>query len=128
MEEPIAAVRAFNRFYTRRVGALNQRFLGTELTLPEARLLFEIARGDKPLAVEIQRALGMDAGYLSRVLARFEARGWIVRESGGEDARRRPIVITAEGLAVFDTVDQRQRDLVHQDGVEHPLGHDAQAV
>jgi len=114
MEEAIAAVRTFNRFYTRRVGALNQRFLGTELSLPEARLLFEIARGDKPLAVEIQRALGMDGGYLSRVLARFEARGWIVRGSGGEDARRRPISLTPEGRSVSDLIDQRQRDEVRE--------------
>jgi len=114
MEEAIAAVRTFNRFYTRRVGALNQRFLGTELTLPEARLLFEIAHRDSSLAVDIQRALGMDAGYLSRVLSRFEARGWIARESGGEDARRRPIRLTLEGRAVFDLVDQRQRDEVRE--------------
>lgn len=114
MEEAIAAVRTFNRFYTRRVGALNQRFLGTELSLPEARLLFEVARGAQPLAVDIQRALDMDAGYLSRVLARFEARGWIVRESGGEDARRRPISLTPEGRAVFELIDQRQRDEVRE--------------
>jgi len=114
MEEAISAVRTFNRFYTRRVGALNQRFLGTELTLPEARLLFEIAHGDKLVAVEIQRSLGMDAGYMSRVLARFESRGWIVRESGGEDARRRPIVVTPEGRAIFDVIDQRQRDEIRE--------------
>jgi DNA-binding MarR family transcriptional regulator/N-acetylglutamate synthase-like GNAT family acetyltransferase len=114
MEEAIVAIRTFNRFYTRRVGALNQRFLGTELSLPEARLLFEIARGERPLAVDIQRALGMDAGYASRVLARFEARGWIVRMSGGEDARRRPIRLTPEGREIFDVIDQRQRDEVRE--------------
>jgi DNA-binding MarR family transcriptional regulator/GNAT superfamily N-acetyltransferase len=114
MEEAIAAVRTFNRFYTRRVGALNQRFLGTELSLPEARLLFEIAHGERPVAVDLQRSLGMDAGYMSRVLARFETRGWIVRENGGEDARRRPIRPTAEGRAVFDLIDQRQRDEVRE--------------
>jgi len=114
MEEAIAAVRTFNRFYTRRVGALDEAFLGTELTLPEARLLFEIARGERPVAVDIQRSLGMDAGYASRVLARFEARGWIARMSGGEDARRRPISLTSEGRAVFDLIDQRQRDEVRE--------------
>ena len=114
MEEAIAAVRTFNRFYTRRVGALNQRFLGTELSLPEARLLFEIAHGARPVAVDIQRALGMDAGYMSRVLARFESRGWIVRGSGGEDARRRPISLTAEGRSAFDLIDRRQRDEVRE--------------
>ena len=81
------AIRRFNRFYTRRVGALNARFLGTELTLPEARLLFEIVQGDKPLASYLQRGLGMDGGYVSRVLARFEARGYI--DLGGYPAVKR---------------------------------------
>jgi DNA-binding MarR family transcriptional regulator/N-acetylglutamate synthase-like GNAT family acetyltransferase len=109
MEDAIAAVRTFNRFYTRLVGATNARFLGTELTLPEARLLFEIAHGERPVAAELQRSLDMDAGYLSRVLGRFEARGWIVRENGDADGRRRPIALTNAGRAVFDQVDRRQR-------------------
>ncbi len=121
MECAIAAVRTFNRFYTRRVGALNARFLGTELSLPEARLLFEIAHAPQPLASELQRELGMDAGYLSRVLARFEARGWITRKAGGEDARRRPITLTPAGAAVFDALDQRQRaDVVEMLGPLSP--------
>jgi DNA-binding MarR family transcriptional regulator/N-acetylglutamate synthase-like GNAT family acetyltransferase len=110
MEEAIAAVRSFNRFYTRRVGALNARFLGTELSLPEARLLFEIIHAEaSPLASDLQRLLGMDAGFVSRVLARFEARGWIVRESGAADARRRPIRIAPAGREVFYVLDKRQR-------------------
>lgn len=110
MEDAIVAVRTFNRFYTRRVGALNARFLGTELSLPEARMMFEIVHASAPpLASGLQRALGMDAGYVSRVLGRFEARGWITRTAGGEDARRRPISVTAAGRAVFDEMDQRQR-------------------
>jgi DNA-binding MarR family transcriptional regulator/ribosomal protein S18 acetylase RimI-like enzyme len=103
MEDAIDAVRRFNRFYTRRVGALNARFLGTELSLPEARL-----------ATDLQKALGMDAGYLSRVLRRFETRGWIRREAGEDDARRRPISVTPEGQAVFELIDQRQRAEVAQ--------------
>lgn len=114
MEDAIAAVRLFNRFYTRRVGALNQRFLGTELSLPEARLMFEIEHADAPVASDLQKLLGMDAGYLSRVLARFEARGWIARQAGEGDQRRRPIALTAAGRAIFDVIDQRQRDEVRQ--------------
>jgi DNA-binding MarR family transcriptional regulator/GNAT superfamily N-acetyltransferase len=109
MEDAIAAVRLFNRFYTRHVGALDQRFLGTELTLPEARLMFEIAHAESPVAADLQKLLGMDAGYLSRVLARFEARGWITRKASAADARRRPIVLTDDGGAIFQTIDQRQR-------------------
>ena len=114
MEDVIAAVRLFNRFYTRRVGALNQRVLGTELSLPEARLMFEIEHAAAPVASDLQKLLGMDAGYLSRVLARFEARGWITRQAGEGDQRRRPIALTAAGRAIFDLIDQRQRDEVRQ--------------
>jgi DNA-binding MarR family transcriptional regulator/N-acetylglutamate synthase-like GNAT family acetyltransferase len=108
MEDVIAAVRLFNRFYTRRVGALNQRFMGTELSLPEARLMFEIEHADAPVASDLQKLLGMDAGYVSRVMARFEASGWITRQTGQGDARRRPIALTPAGRAVFETMDRRQ--------------------
>jgi DNA-binding MarR family transcriptional regulator/GNAT superfamily N-acetyltransferase len=112
MEDAITAVRAFNRFYTRLIGALDDRFLGADLTLPEARLLFEAAGADRPVAVELQARLGMDAGFVSRLLRRFETRGWIVRERGGVDARRRPIVLTDQGRAMVDLINRRQRDLV----------------
>jgi len=111
MEDAIAAVRRFNRFYTRLVGALDTRFLGTDLTLPEARVLFEIAHDAEPMAARVKAALDMDAGFLSRVLARFERRGWIAR-GRGEDARRRPIALTDAGRAVFDDLDRRQRAVV----------------
>jgi len=109
VEDAITAVRIFNRFYTRRVGVLNARFLDTDLSLPEARLLFEIVQGERPVAADLRRALGMDAGYLSRVLARFEARGWIARQTNAPDGRRRPISVTEEGRAVFRLIDERQR-------------------
>jgi DNA-binding MarR family transcriptional regulator/GNAT superfamily N-acetyltransferase len=109
MEDAIDAVRRFNRFYTRRVGALNARFLGTELSLPEARLMFEIAHAERPLASDLQKALDMDAGYISRVLRRFETRGWIQREAGEDDGRRRPISLTPRGREIFELIDARQR-------------------
>jgi DNA-binding MarR family transcriptional regulator/ribosomal protein S18 acetylase RimI-like enzyme len=112
MEDAITAVREFNRFYTRLIGVLDDRFLGADLTLPEARLLFEIVQSDRPVAAELQASLGMDAGFMSRLLRRFETRGWIVREHGGADARRRPIVHTDAGRAMFDLINDRQRALV----------------
>lgn len=110
--DQIETMRSFNRFYTHLVGALTPRFLDSEMSLPEARLLFEIARGTEPLAADIGATLGMDAGYLSRVLSRFEARGWIVRTRSAEDSRRRPIALTEEGRALFADLDRRQRDAV----------------
>jgi DNA-binding MarR family transcriptional regulator/N-acetylglutamate synthase-like GNAT family acetyltransferase len=112
MQDAIAAVRAFNRFHTRLVGALDERCLRTDLTLPEARLLFEIASRARPVASELQAALGMDAGYLSRILTRFEARGWILRSRGEEDGRQRLICLTAEGQAAFAAIDARQCEVV----------------
>ena len=84
--DELETVRAFNRFYTRRVGALTPHFLGSGMALPEARLLFEIAQTERALAADLGASLGMDAGYLSRVLARFEARGWIERGRAEGDA------------------------------------------
>ncbi|AXJ96601.1 MarR family transcriptional regulator [Sphingomonas sp. FARSPH] len=104
----VAAIRRFNRFYTRTIGALDARFLGTEATLPEARLLFEIATREPVTASVLQDTLGMDAGYLSRLVARFEKRGWIVRARREDDARARDLRLTAAGREAFAVVDKRQ--------------------
>jgi DNA-binding MarR family transcriptional regulator/GNAT superfamily N-acetyltransferase len=108
MDEAVAALRAFTRFYTRSVGALGAHYLGSDLTLTEARLLYEIAKGEAPLAAALQAELGLDAGYVSRMLRRFQARGWIER-GRGEDRRRRPISLTPAGRAAFEALDARTR-------------------
>ncbi|WP_129791695.1 helix-turn-helix domain-containing GNAT family N-acetyltransferase [Sphingosinicella sp. CPCC 101087] len=104
MDEAVAALRDFNRFYTRFVGALDAHYLGSDLSLAEARLLYEIATRVSPIASELQADLGLDAGYVSRILRRFHAKGWISRERG-KDARQRPILITSEGRARFEALD-----------------------
>lgn len=108
LDEAVAAVRGFNRFYTRFVGALNAHFLGSDLSLVEARVLYEIATREAPVACLIQTELGMDAGYLSRIVRRFQSKGWINRLRG-DDARRRPILLTAAGREAFAALDTRQR-------------------
>ncbi len=108
MDETVAALRAFNRFYTRFAGALDAHYMQSELSLAEARLLYEIANREAPLAAELQAELGLDAGYVSRILRRFQAKGWIER-GRGEDARRRPISLTQAGRAYFDALDARTR-------------------
>jgi DNA-binding MarR family transcriptional regulator/N-acetylglutamate synthase-like GNAT family acetyltransferase len=108
MDEAVASVRAFTRFYTRFVGALDAHYLDSALSLAEVRLLYEIANREAPLAAELQAELGLDAGYVSRILRRFQAEGWIVR-SRGEDARRRPISLTEEGRRLFAGIDARAR-------------------
>lgn len=111
MEHAIGAVRQFNRFYTRFAGVLDPRFLDTDMSLVEARVLYEIATRNAPVAREIQDVLGIDAGYLSRIIGRMQGRGWISRGRGA-DARLRPITLTSKGRAAFAELDERQRDQV----------------
>lgn len=108
MDAAVSALRAFNRFYTRFVGALDAHYLDSGLSLAEARLLYEIAHREAPLATELQAELGLDAGYVSRLLRRFQAKGWIVRRRAA-DARARPIALTESGRAAFAALDARTR-------------------
>ena len=85
--------------------------MDSELSLAEARLLYEIANREAPLAAELQAELGLDAGYVSRILRRFQAKGWIER-GRGEDGRRRPISLTAAGRGAFAALDRRTREEV----------------
>ena len=115
MDHAIEAIRTFNRFFTRHVGAIDARFLDTDANLPEARLLFEVARQEPVLASALQASLGIDRGYLSRMIAGFEARGWISRDRIETDARARPIRLTPAGRQAFALIDDRQRAAVAHD-------------
>jgi DNA-binding MarR family transcriptional regulator/GNAT superfamily N-acetyltransferase len=107
MSEPVAEVRAFNRFYTGVIGVLQEGLLSTPYTLSEARVLFELAHGDAVEVVDLRRALGLDAGYLSRILARFEADGLVRRSRSAADARRQVIELTDAGRAVDADLERR---------------------
>ncbi|MBC7986550.1 MAG: MarR family transcriptional regulator [Sphingomonadaceae bacterium] len=111
MPDAVVAIRTFNRFYTRFIGALDVHYMESGLSLAEARALYEIAHRDAPVAADIQTQLGIDAGYLSRILRRFEKKGWISR-GRGSDARRRPIALTPEGEAAFAALDARTRSRI----------------
>src|SRR5579862_84597 len=108
----IAAVRSFNRFYTRQIGVLRKNFLDSPYTLGEARVLYEIGRRRLQTASDIGRALGLDAGYLSRVLRNFEKSGLIARTASAEDARRSYLALTLRGKKTMGALDDRsQRDV-----------------
>src|SRR5579871_5706675 len=92
-----AAVRSFNRFYTRQIGVLRKNFLDSPYTLGEARVLYEIGRQRLPTASDVGRELDLDAGYLSRVLRGFEKGGLIARTAAAEDARRSHLALTQRG-------------------------------
>lgn len=104
----VEAVRAFNRFYTRRIGVLDP-YLGSDLSLTEVRVLYELAQRERPTAGELRRDLGLDAGYLSRILARFQARGWVGREPSPLDRRLSLLRLTAAGRRAFAPLQQRSR-------------------
>src|SRR5579863_5091115 len=101
----VAAVREFNRFYTSVLGLLREGLLDTPYSLTEARVIFELARQDEAEVAEIRRWLDLDAGYLSRILARFEADGLVRRSRSPGDGRRQVIALTQAGRAVFGKLD-----------------------
>jgi DNA-binding MarR family transcriptional regulator/GNAT superfamily N-acetyltransferase len=105
----VQAVRGFNRFYTRRIGVLDP-YLGGDLSLTEVRVLYELAQNDQPTASELGRELGLDAGYLSRILRRFEQRGWIERTPSPADARQNLLRLTPAGQQAFAPLQQRSHE------------------
>ena len=107
VEDPISALRAFNRFYTKQLGLLGRGFLGTPYSLTEARIVWEIAQRGEAEVAEIRRELELDAGYVSRILARFEKAGLVIRERSESDRRRQVVRLTGSGRAVFRTFNQR---------------------
>lgn len=106
----IDAVREFNRFYTQKIGVLRAGLLDTDYTLTEVRVLYEIAHRQRPLASDLVRDLALDAGYLSRILAKFARRGWLKRERSGDDARKAHLHLTAKGRTIFRSLEARARD------------------
>jgi DNA-binding MarR family transcriptional regulator/GNAT superfamily N-acetyltransferase len=94
-------VRRFNRFYTRQIGLLNRHYLDSGFSLAECRILYELAHRDALTASDLIRELGIDAGYLSRVLLAFKKRGLIARKVSGRDARLSHLFLTRKGRKVF---------------------------
>ena len=101
----VATVREFNRFYTNVLGLLREGLVDTPYSLTEARIIFELARQDEAQAGKLRGWLDIDAGYLSRVLARFEADGLVRRARSASDGRRQVIALTSAGRAVFSKLD-----------------------
>ncbi len=112
IETRIEAVRRFNRFWTRRIGVLREGLLYTPYTLTEARVLLEVSRRAAPTATDLSRELGLDPGYLSRILNRLEGRGLITRVPSEDDGRRRTLSLTRDGEDAFSSLDSRSREEV----------------
>jgi DNA-binding MarR family transcriptional regulator/GNAT superfamily N-acetyltransferase len=118
----VAAVRAFNRFYTNVIGLVHGKYLDMPYSLTEARLLYEMARHEVTQVADLRRALDIDAGYLSRVLGRFEADGLVTRQRSAADARRQDVALTSAGMAAAAELDARSDSQVGEllAGVDRP--------
>jgi DNA-binding MarR family transcriptional regulator/N-acetylglutamate synthase-like GNAT family acetyltransferase len=111
-EQNIHAVRAFNRFYTRQIGVLREGLLKSPFSLTELRVLYELAHRDQPTATELCQQLGLDPGYLSRILRGLEKRGLVRKSASQADGRQSLVGLTARGNETFATLDNRQNEEV----------------
>ena len=106
VDKQVSAIRAFNRFYTRKIGVVDG-MASSPFSLAEARVLFELAHREKITATDIRKELGLDAGYLSRILRDFENRKFVKRERSRTDERQRFLSLTPKGRRAFVPLDQR---------------------
>lgn len=106
MTDTIADLRAFNRFYTRRIGLLNERPYGGDFTLTEGRVLFELAHAEMLKPGDLVTQLGLDPAYVSRILKRFEAAGLIARQRDPADGRGFLLRLTPVGRDAFEPLNQ----------------------
>jgi DNA-binding MarR family transcriptional regulator/GNAT superfamily N-acetyltransferase len=105
----IAAIRRFNRFYTRRIALLNERLLDSPFTLTQARVLFELGTHKYLTAGNLVETLGLDAGYVSRILQDFAERRLITRQRAVEDARRAKLTLSVKGRKAFSDIDRKSK-------------------
>jgi DNA-binding MarR family transcriptional regulator len=108
----VDAVRQFNRFYTRRIGVLDEGHLNSAYSLAEVRVLYELAHRTEATARELAQHLSLDAGYLSRILRRFDREKLVRRTTAKSDRRQALLSLTAKGRRVFAPLNAGARDEV----------------
>jgi DNA-binding MarR family transcriptional regulator/GNAT superfamily N-acetyltransferase len=126
-DDQVAAVRAFNRFYTRKLGVLDQQLLRSPFSLSEARVLYELAHREDLAAKEIGSELGLDPGYLSRIIQNFDENGLITRKPLPTDRRQYRLSLTAKGRQAFAKLDRSSQDEINSMLAALPRG-DGQRV
>jgi DNA-binding MarR family transcriptional regulator/GNAT superfamily N-acetyltransferase len=110
LAEDVRKFRKFNRAYTKIIGTLEEGLLSTKFTLPQARVLYELATREEPQANEIADELGMDPGYLSRILAMFRTSGLLNRTVSKKDGRVANMVLTRAGKQAFAILNRRSEE------------------
>jgi len=106
----IDAVRQFNRFYTQKIGVLHEGLLSSPFSLTEVRVLYELAHRERPVASEVGKDLGLDPGYLSRILSSFKTKGFIDSKPSEQDGRQSILRLTEKGKMAFAPLNDRARD------------------
>lgn len=107
----VSTIRTFNRFYTRKIGVLDG-VASSPFSLVEARVLYELANRERPTATDIRNELGLDGGYMSRILRDFERRSLVTRAQSKTDERRKFLSLTAKGRRAFAPLDERSNRVV----------------
>jgi DNA-binding MarR family transcriptional regulator/N-acetylglutamate synthase-like GNAT family acetyltransferase len=102
----VSAIRAFSRFYTRKIGVVDG-MASSPYSLAEARVLYEVARNEQPTATDIRKELGLDAGYVSRILRKFEREKLVTRVQSASDERQKFLSLTPEGQSIFAQLNER---------------------
>jgi DNA-binding MarR family transcriptional regulator/GNAT superfamily N-acetyltransferase len=110
--DPVHAIRRFNRFYTRQIGVLQEHLLESQFSLTEVRVLYELAHRKRTTAGELCHDLGLDRGYLSRMLQNFEKHAWIKTTPSPEDRRRVFLTLTPKGRKILAPLEKRSTDEV----------------
>jgi DNA-binding MarR family transcriptional regulator/GNAT superfamily N-acetyltransferase len=110
LDRRVAAVRSFNRFYTRQIGVLQEGFLQSRFSLAEGRVLYELAQRDEPTATEIAQSLRLDAGYLSRITTKFAEQDLVTKLPSEADRRQFRLRLTAKGRRAFAGLDKGSND------------------
>ncbi len=133
-DDRIAAIRGFNRFYTRHLGLLDEGFLNSSLSLTQMRVLYELANRKQSTAAEVGNALGLDPGYLSRILSSFERDNLLDKKESPQDTRQTLLALTKKGRQAFEPLnarsDQQVRDILSKlsPGKQADLLHSMQTV
>lgn len=113
LDEHVAAVRSFSRFYTKRIGLLSDRILGSEHSLSEARVIWELAQRSVSTGTELAHELALDPGYVSRIVRSLERGGLVTKERSDEDRRRLLIRLTAKGRRTFEALNTGSHEQIH---------------